>query len=159
MAFKRFCQFRRSFKLSIMRYLSQQVVSEITETGVTNSDTVNQVWMYVATVEFFVIVAIVYFIIYKYKRGDLILAESETSKLKRELKKSDLNMHDVMNDINASRTLYKSLSRKCHPDRFVNTEKHAYAELLFQDISKNKRNYKALEGLRDEAEKVLEIKI
>lgn len=39
----------------------------------------------------------------------------------------------------------------CHPDKFVNTSKEKIAEEIFQEISKNKRNYEELVMLKDSA--------
>ena len=56
----------------------------------------------------------------------------------------DIDMNNLMNSIHRSRELYKELSSKYHPDRFVNTPEYEIAEEIFQRISKNERNYKEL---------------
>jgi hypothetical protein len=63
-------------------------------------------------------------------------------------RKNDINMDNLMNNIHNSRLLYKELSRKCHPERFVNDPKQKIAEEIFQEISKNERNHKELSLLK-----------
>ena len=43
-------------------------------------------------------------------------------------KKNNIDMDNLMNSIHNSRTLYKELSKKCHPDRFINDPKQKIAE-------------------------------
>jgi chromosomal replication initiation ATPase DnaA len=64
-------------------------------------------------------------------------------------------MNKLMDSINNSKSLYKELSKKYHPDRFVNTSKHLLSERLFQEISKNKRNHENLILLKKQAESEL----
>ena len=73
-------------------------------------------------------------------------------------KKSEIDMDNLMNSINGSKDLYKQLSRKCHPDRFINSEKQKIAEVIFQDISKHKRAYNKLLLLKKQAADQLNIK-
>ncbi|MCH3884774.1 hypothetical protein [Tenacibaculum aquimarinum] len=67
-------------------------------------------------------------------------------------------MDALMNNINSSKLLYKELSRVCHPDRFVNSDKQKIAEEIFKNISKNKRKFKELEILKERAINELKIK-
>lgn len=60
-------------------------------------------------------------------------------------------MENLMDSINGARTLYKELSRKCHPDRFVNTPKEKIAQEIFQEITKNQRNFEKLKLLKEKA--------
>lgn len=75
----------------------------------------------------------------------------------RKAKSSSVDMDNLLNSINGAKDLYKELSRKCHPDRFINTDKQSLAEEIFQEISKNKRNFKALQNIKNRAEQDLEI--
>jgi curved DNA-binding protein CbpA len=68
------------------------------------------------------------------------------------------DMKNLVNSIAKSRELYKELSRQCHPDRFVNTDLQPTAEDIFQEISRNKRNYKILLALKERAIEKLNIK-
>jgi curved DNA-binding protein CbpA len=57
-------------------------------------------------------------------------------------------MNSLMDSINGSKDLYKELSRVCHPDRFTNSDKQKNAEEIFQEISKNKRDFNKLSELK-----------
>ena len=70
-------------------------------------------------------------------------------------KDNDIDMMGVMNDINGSRELYKTLSRKYHPDRFMDPAKKEIASELMKDITKYKRNYNKLTQLQKQAENEL----
>jgi hypothetical protein len=65
------------------------------------------------------------------------------------MKNQDVNLHEVMLDINNSKELYKLLSRRCHPDKFINSEYHKEIEDLYKEISNNKRNYSKLLELKE----------
>lgn len=66
-----------------------------------------------------------------------------------EMKNQDVNLHEVMLDINNSKELYKLLSRRCHPNKFINSEYHKEIEDLYKEISNNKRNYSKLLELKE----------
>jgi len=72
-------------------------------------------------------------------------------------KKTDIDMDNLMNSINGSRDLYKTLNKKCHPDRFVNSDKQELVVKIFQEISRNKRDFEKLNKLKLRAEKELNI--
>ena len=57
-----------------------------------------------------------------------------------------------VSSINGSKELSKELTKACHPDLFINSEKHQLAKELFEDISKNKRNLDKLIELKYEAQ-------
>ena len=64
------------------------------------------------------------------------------------IKKEDMDFSSMFTAIN-NRTeieqLFKSLSRRCHPDVYVgNPEKMALAEELFKRVMANSTNYKEL---------------
>ena len=114
-------------------------------------------WKAVSIIEFIIITLLLFLILRKTK-----LQHEKKDRLKDELynaKKSEINMNDLMNSINQSKDLYKLLSTKCHPDRFVNTELENIANSIFQEITKNRRNYNKLNDLKTEAENKLKIKI
>lgn len=67
-------------------------------------------------------------------------------------------MGNLMNSINNSSELYKELSRKCHPDRFVNSPDQKLAEEIFQEIARHKRNHEKLIALKERAIAELNIK-
>lgn len=114
----------------------------------------SSIWIWLALIEFLIIL----FLIFKLKRVNNNLAFNDVTK--KDIKKSqktDIDMDNLMNSINGSRDLYKTLSKKCHPDRFVNTEQQGLAEKIFQEISKNKRDFGKLNELKSKAEKELNI--
>lgn len=49
-------------------------------------------------------------------------------------------MDSLMDNIHNSKPLYKELSRKCHPERFVNDDR----QNLAQEISKKLQNMKKI---------------
>jgi hypothetical protein len=102
-------------------------------------------WFYIALFEFIVILAFIFFRLKRHK------AKREIDKFKN----VDIDMDNLMQSIHLSKDLYKELSRSCHPDRFINTEKFEIAQGLFQEISLNEKNYKELVRLKDEANKKL----
>jgi len=57
-----------------------------------------------------------------------------------------------VSSIDGSKELSKELTKACHPDLFINSEKHQLAKELFEDISKNKRNLDKLIELKYEAQ-------
>lgn len=112
-------------------------------------------WFWIALVELIIIA----YLIFKPNKKDSELAFGDLSKKKiRGSKKSEIDMSNLMNSINSSKTLYKELSRSCHPDRFVNTDKQLIAQEIFQEISKNERDFNKLTELKEKATQKLNIK-
>ena len=68
-----------------------------------------------------------------------------------EARETNVDMENIILSINQSTELYKKLSHTCHPDKFANTEKEEIADKIFQNITRNKRNYKALLSLKEQA--------
>lgn len=102
---------------------------------------------------------IIIFLFFKLRKKNSNLKFGDVTKDKmRNAKKSDIDMNNLMNSINGSKELYKKLSRSCHPDRFINSDKQKKAEEIFQEISKNKRDYKILTELKEKAIVELNIK-
>jgi hypothetical protein len=121
-----------------------------------NSDSIfNSIWFWISIIE---LIIIIYLLIKISKKKDN-LAFSDISKEKlKEAQKTNVDMENLMNSINGSKELYKELSRLCHPDKFVNTDKQLIADKIFQEISKNKRNYNKLIELKQTAINDLNIK-
>lgn len=111
-------------------------------------------WLIVAIIQFIVIA----FLFYKNRKLKLALVDPDKFNELRTAKTSDVDMTDLMNNINTSRDEYKDLSKKCHPDRFLDEEKKQKADELFQEISRHKRNSAKLKELKIRAEKELDIK-
>jgi DnaJ-class molecular chaperone len=58
--------------------------------------------------------------------------------------KNELFLSDTLINYNELKPLYKSLIKKCHPDRFNDNERKNIAEELTKQINVNRYNYKAL---------------
>lgn len=122
--------------------------SAIAETIPNTDSSLFSIWFLIAIVELVIIVFLLFRL--RKKRNNLKFGDLPKSKL-RNAKKYDVDMNNLMNSINGSKDLYKELSRTCHPDRFINSDKHKNAEEIFQDISKNKRDFKKLTELKERA--------
>lgn len=117
--------------------------------------TFHSVTFWIALIELIVI----FFLLYKLKSKKKInnLTDLETKNIK-DSKNNSIDMDNLMNSIHNSRTLYKELIKKCHPDRFINNSKQKNAEEIFQEITKNERNYEKLSSLKLRAENELNIR-
>ena len=117
--------------------MMMQNVEVPTDSLITTVDFNLSIWLWIAVIELLIIVFLLWRLFkvkQKFKEPDLL-----KEKL-RQAKGSNVDMNNLMNSINGSKDLYKELSRKCHPDRFVNSEKQIIAEEIFQEISNNKRD-------------------
>jgi hypothetical protein len=103
------------------------------------------IWFWIALTELLIII----FLIYKLKTKNKVfdLTDLETMHLKNS-KNNKIDMNNLMDNIHNSRSLYKELSKKCHPDRFINDQKQKIAEEIFQKISENERNFEKLSLLK-----------
>lgn len=111
-----------------------------------------RIWILVAIIEFVVIL----FLLLKKKKTNLDYSDVNQSEIKK-MKNQDIDMDNLMNSITHSKELYKELSKKCHPDRFVNTHLQEVADKLFQEITANQRNHKRLTELKKQAQNELNI--
>ena len=111
-------------------------------------------WFWIAIVEFLIIVLLV--IKLKKKKPNQTFYDLHKDKIIN-AKSASIDMDNLMDSINGSRNLYKELSKACHPDKFINTEKQKIAEDIFQDISKDKRNYEKLLAHKERAKNELNI--
>lgn len=112
-------------------------------------------WFWITLIEL-VIILYLFFKLNK-KKGNLVFADLSKDKVKA-AKSTNIDMDNLMNSINRSKGLYKELSKKCHPDRFINSNKQSLAEDIFQNISKHKRDFEKLSELKERAKIELEIK-
>lgn len=119
----------------------------------------DSVWFWVALIELLIILVLLLIIRIKIRSKRRIAYDDlDKRKLKKKLSNSSVDMNNLMRSINESKELYKQLSRLCHPDRFVNTDKDEIANIIFQEISKNKRNFDKLNELKQKAINELGIK-
>ena len=112
------------------------------------------VWFWLALFELIIILVL----LFKVKRANsnLKFADLNKNNLKKS-KEASIDFGNVMNSINGAGALYKELSRKCHPDRFIDSPLQKHAEENFQEISKNKRDFEKLSALKERA--ISELKI
>lgn len=111
-------------------------------------------WFWFSIIEFIVII----FLLIKVskKKTELTFSDLPNDKHKN-AKSTAIDMDNLINSINGSRELYKELSKACHPDKFLNSDKRKIAEDIFQEISKDKRNYEKLLALKERAKNELNI--
>lgn len=114
----------------------------------------HSLWFWLSIIELLFIIYLLYKL--KSKSKILELTDLETNKIINS-KNNKIDMNNLMNSIHNSRILYKELSKKCHPDRFINDPKQNKAEEIFQEITKNERNYEKLSSLKLRAENELNI--
>ena len=125
----------------------QGVAGAVTTGNFQESD----VWFYIAMVE---LVIIFFLLLFAFRRGT---TRVEKQKL-RESIKSDVDFQNIINSSFHATEIYNELKVKCHPDRFIgDVEKNATANRIFQEVNKNKMNYKRLQELKKEAEESLGI--
>jgi hypothetical protein len=116
-----------------------------------NNDAVEQISIFHslrfwdAVIEFFLIVYLIYKLFSNKKVFEL--SDSEKKSLKNS-KNNKIDMDNLIDSIHNSRNLYKELSKKCHPDRFINDPKQKIAEQIFQEITENERNFEKLSILK-----------
>lgn len=144
------------FKLKIMKRILLQIKSDtLAQAALSNRDGLfGSLWLWIAIVELFIILLILFRL--KKKKSDLAFSDLPKHKMKK-AKSSSIDMDNLMNSINRSRDLYKELSIACHPDKFVNTERQKIAEDIFQDISKDKRNFEKLLAHKERAKNELNV--
>lgn len=108
----------------------------------------NSIWFWIAVVELILIIFLIYKL--KSKKSKSGLTDLETKQIKKS-KNNTIDMDNLMNSIHNAKTLYKELSKKCHPTRFINNPLQKNAEEIFQEITKNKRNFEKLSKLKERA--------
>ncbi|PKP08882.1 MAG: molecular chaperone DnaJ [Bacteroidetes bacterium HGW-Bacteroidetes-4] len=120
----------------------------VTKTDAATTNSINY-WMWIAILELVIIVLL----ILSRKKPD-----SKKELFKREAKQGDIDFGNIINSSFHVKPLYDELKVKCHPDRFPNDiEKNKIALAIFQEISKNKTNYKKLIELKELAKQKLNI--
>lgn len=110
------------------------------------------IWLWIAIIE---LVLILYLIFHR-KESRL---SSDKEKLKKESMEDEIDFENIIKSSFHVKPLYDELKIKCHPDRFPDDEvKSQIALNLFQEISKNKTNYKKLLELKELAKNKLNVK-
>lgn len=112
-------------------------------------------WMWISIIELFVIMWFVFF-----RKKEISKPQSVKEKFRKESKKENIDFDNIIHSSFHSKQFYENLKIKCHPDRFVDDEvKNKTANLLFQEISKNRTNYQRLMELEKEAKQKLNINL
>lgn len=112
-------------------------------------------WFWMALLELIVIVILI--VKSKKSKKELVFGHVRKDKIK-EAQSASIDMDGLMGSINGAKKMYKELSKVCHPDRFINSDKKPLAEVIFQDITKHRRNLEKLIELKYEAETKLGVK-
>ncbi|WP_026977655.1 hypothetical protein [Flavobacterium tegetincola] len=100
---------------------------------------------WIALVEFLIILFLLYKLKFKTKINRL--SEFESKSL-NDSKDTKIDMDSLMSSIHNAKPLYKELTKKCHPDRFINNSKQKIAESIFQEISESERDFEKLTLLK-----------
>lgn len=112
-------------------------------------------WKYLSIVQ----LGVIAFLVYKlYRKKPITQFKNVKRETVKEAANKELDMQNVVNSINKAKPLFKVLSKKCHPDKFANSDKHETALMIYQKITDNKRNYGKLHELKELAEEELDIK-
>ena len=126
--------------------VANKAISKVSET-----DESTNLWMWIALVEFGIII----YLILKEKFKSKVSAKQQ---FKSESLKQEIDFNNIINSSFNSVQLYDELKVKCHPDRFpTDKEKNLIAENIFQQITKNKTNVTRLLELKAEAIQKLNI--
>ena len=133
-----------------MKYILLQIKTDTTAVSALSSGvpSPNNFWFWLSIIE----LVIILFLVFKLssKKKNLAFSDLNKENLKKS-KETDIDMGNLMKSINNSSELYKELSRKCHPDRFVNSPDQKLAEEIFQEIARHKRNHEKLIALKERA--------
>jgi|APEBP8051072210_1049370.scaffolds.fasta_scaffold00951_10 hypothetical protein len=140
-----------------MKQILLQIISDSSKmtTIKSKSSLTENYWFWIAAAE----LGLILFLIAKLRQKQKVMLDSTTKELLNKSKNSNVDMDNLMNSINKSRELYKLLSTKCHPDRFLEENINKKASEIFQEISKNQRNYNRLLELKEIAQTELNITI
>lgn len=123
----------------------------ITKSIISESNEQTNWWLWIAVIEFVIIVLIV--LLKFIKPNDTI-----KQKIKKESLNEEIDFNNIINSSFNSKQLYDELKVKCHPDRFpTDKEKNIIADKLFQKITENQNNSKRLIELKEEAKQKLNI--
>lgn len=129
---------------------------QITNESITNSvikgsnDNINW-WLWLAIIEFIIILFILF-------RRNNTSKSSSLQKFRKDSLEQEIDFNNIINSSFNSKEIFDELKVKCHPDRFpTDKEKNIIADKLFQEITKNQNNIKRLIELKEEAKQKLNI--
>ncbi len=111
------------------------------------------IWFWVSVIELLVIL----FLLLLRKRKKTAINDKR-QQFKKEAMNEKVDFNNIINSSFQAQEMYNNLKKKCHPDRFpTDSDKNKIALELFQEITKNKTNYKKLLELQEEAKTKLNI--
>lgn len=126
------------------------IIAEQTSAAASTVD----VWMWIAFAELIIII----FLLAKSMKGKRSISDKE--KFRMNAMSGEIDFGNILKSSFLSQQLYDELKVKCHPDRFPDDEeKNRIANQIFQEISKNRHNYKKLLELKEQAKQKLNINI
>ena len=133
-----------TLKTDTLTSISNEVASKL------NADASSyDYWFWIAMLEF----VIIFYIVFIKKNKETV-----KEKFKRDAKSTEVDFDNIINSSFNVKPLYHELKVKCHPDRFPNDKiKNEIALTIFQEIEKNKTDYKKLIELRELAKHKLNI--
>ena len=108
-------------------------------------------WFYISLLELVFVVIILI--------GRLRMMRRKNAQKREILSSNNIDYDNIIKSSFNSQSLYDSLKKKCHPDRFLDKEKNIIATGIFAKIVENKYNYQELLSIKKEAESKLNIKI
>lgn len=133
---------------TIQQGVSTNTIEKIDATA---ESTIN-IWLWIAIIE---LIVILYLLFFKASKNN----SNKKQQFKEEAMKSNVDFSNIINSSFNVEPLYKELKMKCHPDRFpTDSEKNKIAVDLFQEISRNKTDFKKLQQLKETAITQLNIK-
>ena len=147
-----------------MKQILLQIMKDTSKLVPANSQSlVTNYWFWIATAE----CALILLLANKVRKKKIeIIPEQDVPDIPlnsensfQNAKETEIDMDNLMDSIHKSRDLYKKLSSKCHPDRFIDKDLNKKADIIFQDITRNQRNYKKLLQLKEVAQTQLNITI
>lgn len=105
------------------------------------------------------VVAIVFFVfVFVFVLRNYLFRNKAQRSLRKEILKQSVDFDNIIKSPFLSEKLYNELKVRCHPDCFpTDKEKNRIANMLFQEISKNRHNWKRLLELKEQATRELNI--
>lgn len=127
---------------------------KFTENTIIKSDYIDfNYWIIISCLELLIIL----FLLLRIRKSqkDVVL-----KKQKQQIISENVDFENIFNSVFHANELYDKLKIKCHPDRFpIDSDLNIKANEIFQEITKNKNNYKELERLQQKAINELGIKL
>ena len=108
-------------------------------------------WFYISVLEFIIIVVLLI--------KKVCVSQSKQTQKREILSENNVDYDNIIQSSFKSQSLYDILKKKCHPDRFLDSEQNMIATELFAKIVENKYNYQALLSIKEDMENKLKLKI